>query len=315
MQTIPEILTFSERPDVAAELLAAARDLACPSPGRVSSLITGDDARARAEDAVAHGADTVLLTAAPDDPGTLTHVLDQVVSATRPSVVLLGSTRAGAEVAARLAQRRGVASASGCLALGRDPAGDLTVERLVLGGKFVARQVLRRAPRIAAVQPKRFEPLPAARRSGEIREFPVRLPCSPVTVTGRRRPERAQTDIGKADIIVAAGRGVRSTEDLALLESLARALGGELASSRPLVDMDWLPRDRLVGISGRLVRPKVYLACGISGQAEHIAGMRGARVVVAVNTDPQAPIFQEADYCLVGDLYEIVPALTRAATR
>lgn len=316
MESNPEILTFSERPDAAAELLAVARKLAGAPEGRVTSLTMGGDARAHAGDAIAHGADTVLLatggTAIPEDPGTLTDVLDQVTRAIRPSIVLLGSTRVGAEVAARLAQRRGVASASGCLALERGPAGDLAIERLVLGGKFIARHVLRLAPRIAAVQVKRFEPLPAARRSGDIVQFAVRLPSFPVTVTGIRRPERSEADIGKADIIVAAGRGVRSAEDLFLLESLARALGGELAASRPLVDMNWLPRDRLVGMSGRMVRPKLYLACGISGQVEHIAGMRNARSVVAINTDPEAPIFREADYCIVADLYKIVPALTGA---
>jgi electron transfer flavoprotein alpha subunit len=317
-----EILIFSERPDVTAELLAASRELAPAQGGGTVALITGGDAstgsrEAPAEDAIAHGADTVLLatgeTAIPDDPGTLTDVLDQAVRAVRPSIVLLGSTRVGAEIAARLAQRLGVASASACLALEWDPAGgDLTIDRLVLGGKFITRRVLRMNPRIAAVQVRRFEPLRAARRSGQIREFPVRLSPSPVTVTGVARPERDQADIGKADILVAAGRGVRSPADLALLESLARALGGELAASRPLVDMNWVPRDRLVGISGRMVRPKLYLACGISGQAEHIAGMRGARTVVAINSDPEAPIFQQADYCIVGDLYEIVPALADA---
>jgi electron transfer flavoprotein alpha subunit len=252
-------------------------------------------------------------TAIADDPSTLTDVLNQAVQAVRPSIVLLGSTRVGAEVAARLAQRLAVASASACLALAWDPAsGDLTIDRLVLGGKFITRCVLHSSPRIAAVQVRRFKPIPPARRSGEIREFSVRLAPSPVTVTGVMRPQRDRADIGKADILVAAGRGVRSAQDLALLESLARTLGGELAASRPLVDMNWVPRDRLVGISGRMVRPKLYLACGISGQAEHIAGMRGARTVVAINSDPEAPIFQQADYCIVGDLYEIVPALTDA---
>jgi electron transfer flavoprotein alpha subunit len=317
-----DILTFSERPDLAAEILAAARHLACGPEGGVTALMTGGDAdagsdKARAEDAIAHGADTVLLaaseTAVPTDPGTLTDVLDQAVDAVRPAVVLVGSTRIGTEVAARLAQRRGVGSASACLALEWDPArGDLTIDRLVFGGRFITRRVLHMSPRIAAVQVRRFEPLPAARRPGEIRQLPVRLSASTVTVTGVRRAERDAADVGRADILVAAGRGVRSAQDLALLESLACTLGGELVASRPLVDMNWVPRDRLVGISGRMVRPKLYLACGISGQPEHIAGMRGARTVVAINTDPEAPIFGQADYCVVGDLYTIVPALAEA---
>ncbi len=316
MSADSEILTFSERADVAAELLAAGRKLADDSGLRVVSLVAGQDGLARAEDEIARGADKVLLatrqSSPPTNPGVLLEALAQVVQAVEPSIVLIGSTRVGAEVAARLAQRLGVASASECLALELDEVGDLIVERFVYGGRFVAKQVLHSVPKIAAVQIKRFEPLPKHERYGDIRELPVELSSSAVNVVEMKEPERSHVDIGKAEVIVSAGRGVKSKEDLALLESLARALGGEIAGSRPLIEMQWLSRDRLVGLSGRTVKPKLYVACGVSGQIEHIAGMRPSRTVVAINTNPDAPIHQEADYCVVGDLYEVVPALVGA---
>jgi electron transfer flavoprotein alpha subunit len=316
VSTGSEILAFSERPDVAAELLAVGRKLADDSGLRVVSLVVGQDGPARAEEEIARGADKVLLASRQSslqaNPGVLLEALAQVVQAVEPSIVLIGSTRVGAEVAARLAQRLGVASASECLALKLDEAGDLIVERLVYGGRFVAKRVLHSVPKIAAVQIKRFGPLPKGKRYGEIQEVPVQLSPAAVNVVEMKEPERSHVDIGKAEVIISAGRGVKSKEDLALLESLARALGGEIAGSRPLIEKQWLSRDRLVGLSGRTVKPKLYVACGVSGQIEHIAGMRPSRTVVAINTNRDAPIHQEADYCVVDDLYEVVPALVGA---
>ena len=120
-------------------------------------------------------------------------------------------------------------------------------------------------------------------------------------------------DISRAEVIVSAGRGVKAMDDLKQLERLALLLGGTLAGSRPLTgDVDWLPVDRRIGLSGQTVKPNLYIACGISGQIEHIVGMKGTRTVVAINNDPKAPIHGEADYSIIGDLYEVVPALIQA---
>jgi electron transfer flavoprotein alpha subunit len=311
------ILTFSERADVAKELLAAGRTLADSSAQRLLSLVVGDDGPARAAEEIAHGADKVLL-ASPrspsiSDPSVLLEVLGQVVEAIEPSIILIGSTRVGSEVAARLAQRLGVASASECLALELDDSGDLIVDRFVYGGRFVAKRVLQSVPKIVGIQLSRFEPLPSdEERGGDTDEIAVQFPPSAVNVVDRREPERSETDIGKAEIIVSAGRGLKTKEDLALLQSLARALGGELAGSRPLVEMQWISQDRQVGLSGRTVKPNLYVACGVSGQIEHIAGMRPSRTVVAINTNPDAPIHNEADYSIVDDLYAVIPALIAA---
>lgn len=312
------ILVCSERPDVAAELLAAARALADGGGERVSSLLLGGDSGERAREQIGQGADEVVVPVPGlgDHAGAeaLTALLADAVGTLEPSTVLIGSTRTGAEAAARLAQRLRVACATECLALELEPdGGALLVERYVYGGRFISRQSLHPRPHIAAVQPKRFEPhAPDPQREGAVRELPVAVPTEDVTVVAVRERARSSADIGRAEVIVTAGRGVRTREDLAVLEPLARALGGELAGTRPLVERAWFPVDRQVGLSGRTVRPRLYVACGVSGQIEHIAGMRSARTVVAINLSPDAPIHREADYTVVGDLYEIVPALVAA---
>jgi electron transfer flavoprotein alpha subunit len=310
-----DVLVHSERPDLRAELLAAARRVVDATGGRVVSLIASPE---DAEQDIARGADDVRVVVPTVERGAdgevVTAVMTEAVTVLDPATVLLGSTRTGVEVAARLAQRLGVASATECLALERSPdGGELLVERYVYGGRFVSRQALRGAPQIAAVQARRFEPLaPDARRTGAVRDLPVKVRAGRVTRIGVRERERSQADIGRAEVVVTAGRGLRSQEDLPLLEALASALGGELAGSRPLVERGWFPLDHQVGLSGRTVRPRLYIACGVSGQIEHIAGMRSARTVVAINISPQAPIHEAADYSVVGDLYEVVPALVEA---
>lgn len=317
MSAQSRILIFSERADVAAELLAVGRALAARSGASVVSAVVGVQPDARAQDEISRGADELVLVApdtpSPIPPSLLLEALARAVEAVEPSAVLVGCTRVGAEVAARLAQRLGVACASECIALELDEAGDLVIERFVYGGRFVSKQLLRSIPGIATVQVKRFEPLPAdTGRRGEIRVLPGELPPSPTKLVDVRERERSQVDIGKAEIIVAAGRGVREKDDLAMLERLAEILRGELAGSRPLVEAQWFSRDRQVGLSGETVKPRLYIACGVSGQIEHIAGMRSAGTVVAINTSAEAPIHKESDYSVVGDLYEIVPALVRA---
>lgn len=312
------ILIFSELASVGRELIAIGRQLADQAGSRLMALAVGQDLRDQAADAIARGVDDVLIlrpttTELPSAEGLLEAVASGV-ERQKPMTILIGATRTGVEVAARLAQRLGVACASECIALQRTASGDLAVERRVYGGRFIARQILRSVPHIATVQIKRFEPPERVDgRRGEIQELSIELPPPRVKTIAVKERARSQTDLTKASIVVAAGRGVKEREDLALLAELARVLGGELAASRPLTDdWQWLPMDRKVGLSGNTIKPNLYIACGISGQIEHIVGMRGARTVVAINTDPQAPIHQEADYSVIGDLYEIVPALIKA---
>lgn len=308
------VLVFSEDPEILAQLLTAARQAAGTGP--VVALVVGGDPRAVADDLAARGADRILAVRtaadAQADAEALCAALHEAVRVAGPATILAGSTRAGAEVAARLAQSLGAPCASDCMHLEPD-GGALIVERRVYGGRFVARQAIEGTPRIVTVPPKRFAPAAPGGTRGTVEELAVALPDPRVRRIRSADRARGDVDITKAEVIVAAGRGVRRREDLALIESLARVLGGVTAASRPLTgDVDWLPVDRRVGLSGQTVRPNLYIACGISGQIEHIVGMKAARTVVAINSDAKAPIHAEADYSIVGDLYEVVPALVAA---
>jgi electron transfer flavoprotein alpha subunit len=243
--------------------------------------------------------------------------LAAAIRSSSPAVVLVGATRTGAAVAARAAQSLQIPYASNCVALAFDDEGHLRVERRMYGGRFVARQRLAVAPRMATVPPRRFAAAAKVEQAqGSVRRVAVDPPPARVRTLGSTERSRSADDVTKADVIVAAGRGVKKLEDLAPLDQLAKTLGGVLAGSRPLTgDVDWMPIDRRIGLSGQTVRPALYIACGISGQIEHIVGMKGARTVVAINNDPKAPIHGEADYSVIGDLYEIVPALRRACEK
>ena len=154
----------------------------------------------------------------------------------------------------------------------------------------------------------------AVQKSGSAQVTPVTVEVDPSAI--RQKPEapfqeaKQAVDLGQADRIVAVGRGIKSQENIAIAEKLARAMGAELAASRPICDNGWLPMERQIGSSGQTVAPKLYLALGISGAIQHLVGMKGARTIVAINKDADAPIFEVADYGIVGDLFEIVPALT-----
>jgi len=307
------VWAYSEQGDTALEVLAAGRALADQSRGIVVSIGL-DDPACR----IAHGADEAwripLPSDAPPPADVAARALLRAMEPEPPDVLLAGATRLGNEAMARVAQSLGVGCATGCTELAMGVGGELAVERRCYGGRLVARQALRGRPRMATVQPRRFEPLqPDPARRGVVRELPEDAAGPAVRVLSAEPRALGHRDIGKARALVAAGRGVRSREDLAMLEALAALLGGEVAGSRPLTDdLKWLPANVKVGLSGRTVRPDLYVACGISGQVEHVVGMRGARTVVSINADPDAPIHAEADYALVGDLYVLVPALIRA---
>lgn len=300
------VAIFSERLDVALELLGPALELAGDA-GSVVALVAAEGGDVLFQ----HGAARVLSLTATGDAASTAATLAGLVPALAPDVMLLGATRDGCEIAARLAQRLGVACASACTALSLDAEG-LVVERRALG-RFVERQRVLSRPALATLPLRRFEPPPGnPARTGRVEQIPEGQ-ASLVRVVASRQRSHSHVDIEKARVVVSVGRGLRRPEDVAVAADLARALGGEVGASRPLTDyLEWLPADVKVGLSGHTVRPDLYVACGISGQVEHIVGMREARVVVAINVDPAAPIFNEADYWVVGDLYEVVPALTRA---
>ena len=316
------ILLFSEDPKVIGELLTIGRELGEQAGMGVTVVASGEDAGERAEEARARGADGVLLVhaEAPVQNGVEVdaEVLREAIRTATPKVILLGATSVGLELAARVAQEIGVPCASECMSLRIDADGGLEVERRVYGGRFVVRQVISGTPKIATVQPKRFAMAEQINNdsSCDVTEITVKIGTPRVHLVSVSERARSEVDITKADVIIAAGRGIKRIEDLEMMEKLANLLEGVVAGSRPLTgDVDWLPVDRRIGLSGQTVKPNLYIACGISGQIEHIVGIKDSRTVVAINNDPEAPIHMESDYSITGDLYEIVPALIAACER
>lgn len=312
------VLVFSERPDVARELLAPGRRLADDLGAGLASVSMGEGAGAEARDHLSRGAERALAAEPAPGPEVTEEAaalatLRRAVAELEPGVVLVGATAPGIEVAARLAQALGTGCLGDCLDL-RLEDGALVGRRRVLG-RFVATQRLGGSPPLLATVPPRQAEAPPRRDAagGEVERLSVELPPQRVRRLETRPRDEERVDLEGAEVVVGVGRGLARAEDLALVQELARVLGGVVGATRPITDdLDWLPTSSKIGLSGRTVRPRLYLACGISGQIEHLVGIDGAEVVVAINRDPDAPIFQAADYVLVGDLYQLVPALTRA---
>jgi electron transfer flavoprotein alpha subunit len=298
---------FSEQRGALLELVGEGRRLAEARGATLVAVVPED--RALAEDALSHGADeaVVLKQEAGQPLEAAAGTLAELISAADADVVLFSASLRGSDLAARVAARLGVALASSVTALRSEADGRLETTRMVFGGAGVSTQVTR--PQMATVAPRTF-PAPAPGPSrGATRTVPV--PADARVKVTARRPRGAQgADIAQAPVVVAVGRGLAKQEDVKQVEELARALGGAVGCTRPIAeDLRWLPEESYIGISGRKVAPRLYLALGLSGQVQHLAGMRDSKVVVAINKDEKAPIFHNADYGLVGDLESTLPAL------
>jgi electron transfer flavoprotein alpha subunit len=273
------------------------------------SLSLADEVASAASDlARALGVEAVSLRVEKRDADSVAGAISSVARAEGFQALLVGETRFGTVVAGKVSARLGI----GSLGKGRQfrvDGGRLVSSRDVYGGKFVAK-VAMKIPCVAVVQQGAYPPTPLNEQRVET---PKSGPAaSRVSVLERKESKRSASDIRSAVVVVAAGRGFAKREDLALAQGLADALGGALGGSRPLAsDLGWIGEDQQIGLTGASVHPPLYVAVGISGQLQHVAGFKDSKVVVAINKDRQAPIFQAADYGIVGDLYEVVPALTK----
>lgn len=266
------------------------------------------------QELIAYGADEVLLLPAlPEDEPRQAYipVIVERARLDQPEIFLFTASLLGKELAARIAGQLGAGLGSECSGLRwiQEEAA-LEMERLFYGGAAIQTVRCRLAPRMATVSPRSFAP--AERQegsSGHVIELPS-PPPSPVRVIERKSRTLAAGDITGARVVVCVGRGFEQEADLDLARQLAQALGGEIACTRPISqEMRWLPEDVCIGLSAKKVKPDLYIGLGISGQIQHLTGIRDARVIVAVNRDANAPIFGAADYGIAGDLYEVVPQL------
>ncbi|HYW68241.1 MAG TPA: electron transfer flavoprotein subunit alpha/FixB family protein [bacterium] len=313
-----EILVLAEHrngelTDITFEMLGKAGELAGAGGATVAALLLGAGVGEMAQKLTGY-ADEVLTV----DHGNLTSfnsavyqpIVAEVVKSRGPSMVLIGNTAFGVDLAPSLAVELDAPLASDVVGIVVD--GDtFSVTRQIYEGKIDARVSFREAPTVLATVRAAAFPVEPGTKSGSVTEFAATVPEEPAM---RRFVEYVEAAVGDVDIsasevIVAVGRGIKEEENMALVEELAELLGGVVGCSRPIVDAGWLPKDRQVGSSGKTVKPKLYVAVGISGQFQHLSGMKAAETIVAINKDPKAPIFSAADYGIVGDLFKIVPAL------
>jgi len=319
------ILVFAECRDgefkrASHEAIGAARRIADGCSGRVSVVVIGARAASAAAGLAAYGADRVLacgdesldLYQAQAYAATLAAAAEQE-SAT---LVLAAASALGKDVCARLAARLSAASACDLTEIEWTPDGGLTALRPVYSGQARAGvSVPAGTLTVATLRPNVF-PAPAADASREATVESIACPLGLGTLRVRtvrvELPEKTELDVAEASIVVSGGRGLKEASNFSLLRELAAALGGAVGASRAVVDEGWIPHAHQVGQTGKVVSPQLYIACGISGAIQHLAGMSSSGTIVAINKDPEASIFKIATYGIVGDLFEIVPALTKA---
>ncbi len=311
------VWVYSENMDLAQEMLSKASELAGKRQTEAAALLIGHEVKTRANDLVTFGANKVYVV---DNPALKSFQSETYLSALaaatkeyKPEIILIGSTRKGRELAARLATRFETGCVPDCTNLSLDEQGHLMAERIVYGGSASATQLFQRMPQIACVPPRTFEKSVKADAKGDVVDVNVAQFDAPKTEVVEQKPiEAAAGKIEEARVVIVGGRGVEKQEDFKLLENLCSVLGGQVGYTRPLAeDRKWFKGD-WIGLSGHKIKPALYVSCGVSGVIQHVAGIRDSQVIVAINKDPEAPIFEMADYIVIGDLYEIVPALEAA---
>lgn len=297
--------------NVAYEVLSEGKRLADALGEPLAGVVLGSGIEAMAAELGKYGADKIL---AGDDPAladyttdAYTNVLFDIVKDHDPKILLLGASTRGKDLSARLSARLDTGLAMDCIALRID--GDtLIATRPMFGGKVLAEIAIQGTPQMAAIRPNVMEVVEAEKGAG-VEKVPVNVGVAKTKALEKKMEAAAKVDLTEANIIVSGGRGMGGP-DFSLLEELAEVLGGTVGASRSAVDEGWRPHSDQVGQTGKVVSPNLYIACGISGAIQHLAGMGTSKYIVGINKDAEAPIFKKADYGIVEDLFKVVPALT-----
>lgn len=312
------IVVYSDDKKLMLELLAKGREIADGLNKTLVGLSVGESTPNREQDLIYHGADQVVIAGEGQEhfkAEEYSEILTSIINELPAEIVIIGNTKNGKELAARVAGKMDVGCITGCTKLDLNEGKELVAERIVYGGNALAVQSLTASPQIYTMAPRVTDALPKDEtRKGEIikKEIAPSVPASKIINVREKKVEGV--NIEDAEIIVSCGRGMKKKEDISLIKELANLLHGEtIGCSRPIsADLNWLSEDHWVGLSGHKVKPRIYVAVGISGQIQHLAGMRGSDVIVAINKDPEAPIFKATDYGIVGDLYQALPFFIQA---
>lgn len=301
---------------ISYEMVSEGRRLADALGQQVTAVLLGSNIKDKAAVLGHYGADKVLVADDPKlDPYTTdayTAVLAELIKANDPAIVIMGASVQGKDLAARLAARLEVGMAQDCTVFSIE-GGNLMAVRPIYAGKAYAKVSYAGTPQIATARPNVMAlNEPDASKSAEIVDVAVSLDDAALKtkVAEVIRDESGKVDLTEADRIVSGGRGMKGPEGFKVLEDLAEVLGASVGASRSAVDAGWRAHTDQVGQTGKVVSPNLYIACGISGAIQHLAGMSTSKVIVAINKDPDAPIFQKSDYGVVDDLFKVVPPLT-----
>jgi electron transfer flavoprotein alpha subunit len=309
------ILAFTEQVDgefkkISFEVISTARKIAAGTGAPLMAAVMGAGVAAIAAKAADYGADRIFVA---DHEGLKDGLSDacieaaaQLIAAADPGVVVIGATSLGKDIAARLSARLDAALAMDCVDV-RVEGDQVVATRPMYGGKVLADVRLAGSPVIIAIRPRAME-AETAQGQGQVESVDIHLDGTTLTLV-EKHMEAGKIELTEADVVVTGGRGMGG-DDFSVVEALAKVLGGAVGASRSAVDEGWRPVTDQVGQTGKVVAPNLYVACGVSGAIQHLAGMASSRVVVAINKDPEAPIFSKCDFGIVGDLFDVVPAVT-----
>lgn len=305
------VLVYADDEQLAYELLGKGREIADELKVPLKAVVISGG---QEKEYINHGADKVFVVESSLKNFKVeeySDMLSNIIKEAEAKVILIGGDKNGRELASRLAAQLNAGCVTDCINISLD-GNTILAEKVVYGGNAIAKYRFLSQPSIVTIPPRTYDALPAEEREGEVIRKKIDTKEYPSKIVNVEKKKAESINVEAAEIIVSCGRGLKKKEDIQQIEELAKVLKATVGCSRPIAaDLKWLSEDHWIGLSGHKVKPKLYIALGISGQIQHIAGMRDSDIVVAVNKDADAPIFKMADYGIVGDIYEVIPLLTK----